>query len=53
MDYRYYLEHQIQNPVMQIFELRMKNPTKITEDLLREDTNKKSGQQSITKWFNI
>ena len=53
LDYRYYLEHQIQNPVMQIFELRMKNPTKITEDLLREDTNKKSGQQSITKWFNI
>ena len=53
LDYRYYLEHQIQNPVMQIFNLNMKNPTKITEELLREDTNKKTGQQSITKWFNI
>ena len=53
LDYRYYLEHQIQNPVMQIFELKMENPTKITEELLLEDTNKKNGQQSITRWFNI
>ena len=53
LDYRYYLEHQIQNPVIEIFELKMENPTKITEDLLVEDTNKKNGQQSITRWFNI
>jgi len=53
IDYRYYLDHQIQKPVMQIFELVMKNPESIIESILRKDNNRKSGAQEITKWFGL
>ena len=53
IDYRYYLDHQIQKPVMQIFELVMKNPESIIESILRKDNNRKSGSQEITKWFSL
>ena len=53
IDYRYYLDHQIQKPVMQIFELVMKNPESIIESIIRKDNNRKSGSQEITKWFGI
>jgi DNA polymerase delta subunit 1 len=53
IDYRYYYDHQIEKPVMQIFELTMKNPNTIVEDILREDSNRKSGNQDISKWFTI
>jgi DNA polymerase delta subunit 1 len=53
IDYRYYYDHQIEKPVMQIFELVMKNPASIVEDILRDDTNKKTGNQDISKWFKL
>ena len=53
IDYRYYLDHQIQKPVMQIFELVMKNPESIIESIIRKDNNRKSGAQEITKWFGL
>lgn len=51
IDYRYYLDHQIEKPVMQIFELVVPNPKSITEAIIRKDTNRKKGTQEITKWF--
>ena len=51
IDYRYYLDHQIEKPVMQIFELVVPNPKSIIEDIIRKDTNRKKGTQEITKWF--
>ena len=53
IDYRYYLDHQIDKPVMQIFELIMKNPKSIIESIIRKDNNRKSGAQEITRWFSI
>ena len=51
IDSKYYLEHQIEKPVFQIFELVMKKPESIIEDLKRSMNNAKSGNQSITSWF--
>ena len=51
IDYNYYLTNQIEKPVFQIFELVMKNPAKIIEDLVREQKNKKNGTVSIKQWF--
>jgi DNA polymerase elongation subunit (family B) len=51
MDYRYYLEHQIEKPVMQIFGLTMDNPKKLIEDILVDDDHRKNGTSSITNWF--
>jgi len=51
IDYRYYYDHQVENPVMQIFELTMDNPKKIVEDILREDDHRKSGSRSIMSFF--
>ena len=51
IDYRYYLDHQIEKPTMQIFALTMKNPYSLIECMIRKDNNKKSGAQEITQWF--
>jgi DNA polymerase elongation subunit (family B) len=51
IDYKYYLEHQILNPVYQIFELVMDKPSSIIEDLLRNMTNKKYGNRTIGEYF--
>ena len=51
MDYRYYLEHQIKKPVMQIFGLTMDNPKTLIENILVDDDHKKNGTSSITNWF--
>jgi len=53
IDYKYYLEHQIEKPVYQIFELVMKNPEKIIEDLLRKLNNLKAGNHSIKDWLML
>ena len=52
IDHNYYLTNQIEKPVFQIFELVMKNPAKIIEDVVREQKNKKSGNASIKQWFS-
>ena len=51
IDYRYYFEKQIRIPVEQIFGLTMSKPEKLTEDILRIDTNKKERNTSITQFF--
>lgn len=53
IDFNYYLEHQIEKPVYQIFELVMKNPEKIIEDLLRKMNNLKNGNHSIKDWLKV
>ena len=53
MDYNYYLTNQIQKPVYQIFELVMKNPETIIEDIVRKMNNIKSGNRSIKDWLNV
>jgi DNA polymerase elongation subunit (family B) len=51
IDYRYYLEHQIMVPCLQIFELMMKDPMSLIRAAMRKDDNKKNNNQEITKWF--
>jgi DNA polymerase elongation subunit (family B) len=53
IDYNYYLSHQIEKPVYQIFELVMKNPESIIADLTRKMNNTKSGNHSIKDWLNV
>jgi len=53
IDYKYYLEHQIINPVYQIFELVMDKPASIIENLIRNMENKKSGNRSVTEWMTL
>jgi len=50
MDYRYYLEHQIEVPVLQIFALTMPDPNKLIENAKRNDDHRKNHTQSIKKW---
>ena len=51
IDYMYYLEHQIENPVGQIFSLYVKRPSKILEDVKRKFNNKKLGNRTINEFF--
>ncbi len=51
INYNYYLTNQIEKPVFQIFELVMKNPSNIIEDIVRKQKNKKNGNASIKMWF--
>lgn len=53
IDYRYYLDHQIKVPCLQIFELMMVDPESLIRSAIRRDDNEKSGAQEITKWFTI
>jgi hypothetical protein len=53
IDYKYYLDHQIEKPCMQIFSLVMKNPYSLIASSVRKFNNKKSGNQEITKWFQM
>jgi hypothetical protein len=53
IDYKYYLEHQIEKPVYQIFELVMDRPASIIEDLVRDMNNKKNGNHTIKDWFKL
>ncbi len=52
IDYTYYLEHQIQEPVYQIFKLIQDNPAKIIEDIVRKNENAKKGNHAITDWIS-
>jgi hypothetical protein len=53
IDYNYYLTHQIEKPVYQIFELVMKNPESIIADLVRKMNNLRNGNHSIKQWLTI
>lgn len=53
IDFRYYLDHQVSNPVSQIFELIKDLKDKnILKHLLIKDDNRKSGNQQITAFFS-
>jgi hypothetical protein len=52
IDYRYYLDHQIWEPVRQIFALVNPNPDSIIADILRKNDNAKKGNHEITAWFS-
>ena len=41
INYRYYLDHQILNPVSQIFDLEMDNSYELIEDLVEADNDTK------------
>ena len=45
------MRNQIKKPVNQIFELTMKNPESLVEDIIRGDDNKKAGNTTITQFF--
>jgi DNA polymerase delta subunit 1 len=51
IDNMYYLEHQIEKPVLQIFELIRKDPHKLLEDIKRDFNNKKNGQKKTIMSF--
>jgi len=53
IDYKYYLDHQIENPCMQLFALTMDNPQSLIASAIRKYNNKKSGNQDISKWFQV
>jgi hypothetical protein len=53
IDYNYYLSHQIEKPVYQIFELVMKNPSSIIADLVRNMNNQKNNNHTIKDWLNV
>ena len=50
-DYRFYITNQIMKPVMQIYELQMKDPKKLFEDVLRIIDNRRNKVSTITNWF--
>jgi hypothetical protein len=51
IDYMYYLEHQIQVPVFQIFALIQDRPETIIADIVRRSMNVKKGNHAITDWL--
>jgi hypothetical protein len=53
IDFKYYLDHQIEKPCMQIFSLTMKNPYNLIASAVRKYNNKKNGNQEITQWLKI
>ena len=52
IDYTYYLEHQIQVPVFQIFALTPGKPESIIADIVRKNENAKKGNHAITDWLS-
>jgi len=53
IDFRYYLDKQIQVPLLQIFSLIMKYPETLIENIIRKDNNRRTGNQDITQWFML
>jgi hypothetical protein len=47
------LTNQIEKPVYQIFELVMKNPESIIQDLVRKIALCKGNNRDITDWFKV
>lgn len=47
----YYLEHQLKKPMIQLFELVMKDPESLFREPMRKYRNKQVGQTDITSFF--
>ena len=54
LDYLYYLEHQIIKPAAQILELVLsqRKVTKLFNNYIFQETNKRMGKQSLQKWMD-
>lgn len=51
IDYRYYFDKQVKNPVLQIFDLDMNNSEDLVSNLLRTNANKNNNQLEISSMF--
>ena len=51
LDYEAYIRNQIMKPILQIYDLEMKDPESIFKDVLRKAGNTKTKTNEITKWF--
>ena len=51
IDYGYYITNQLMKPIIQIYDLIMKEPNKIFEDALRKSNNHKNNFKEISNWF--
>ena len=51
LDYEAYIRNQIMKPILQIYDLEMKDPESIFKDVLRKASNTKTKTNEITKWF--
>lgn len=51
IDTLYYFDHQLKEPILQIFELLVEDTSKIYEQLRIEKINDMNGQKAITKFF--
>ena len=51
LDYRYYFDHQVATPILQIFSMMMDKPESIVADLLIEDTNRSQGVRGLRHYF--
>jgi DNA polymerase delta subunit 1 len=53
VDYREYLERQIETATLQIFALTMVNPKSLIEDIIRTDNHRKNGVRDIKSFFTV
>jgi DNA polymerase elongation subunit (family B) len=53
IDSLYYFDHQLKEPMSQIFDLMVEDTEKIYNELTREKLNKMNGQKQITSFFKI
>ena len=51
INYSYYITNQLMKPIIQIYDLVMKEPEHIFTDALRIITNKKNKNTAISNWF--
>lgn len=51
LDYKFYITNQLMKPILQIYDLEMKNPESVFADAIRKSSNIKTNTNEITKWF--
>ena len=51
LDYKFYITNQLMKPILQIYDLEMKNPESVFADAIRKASNIKTNTNEITKWF--
>jgi DNA polymerase elongation subunit (family B) len=53
VDYLFYLTNQIKNPTVQFLELLVDDPESIFKEAIEIENNKRAGNVSISKFFNV
>lgn len=51
LDALYYIEHQLEKPILQVLELLTSNPEKIFKDIKRNYINQRDGQTTLLSWI--